>query len=257
LILPLVLICYIGARHENGKLMQPIDFQNNIIYQFRNLPDREQELIRAFFGNKKNGFYVDVGANEPIIESQTFHLEQMGWQGLLIEPLPQYIRILKAQRTGTVVGYACSSPENHGKVLDIIVAGGHSTLNTAPIAINSNSSEIAQVSCKTLDSILEDHQVPAGFEFISIDIEGHEMEMFKGFSLDRWRPQLVLLEDHVINHEKHRLMTRFGYQVILRTGLNSWYVPKSCTYKFSLAAQFEFVRKYWLGLLLRKIRYMR
>jgi hypothetical protein len=108
-----------------------------------------------------------------------------------------------------------------------------------------------------LDSILEDHQVPAGFEFISIDIEGHEMEMFKGFILDRWRPQLVLLEDHVINHEKHRLMTRFGYQVILRTGLNSWYVPKSSTYQFSLAAQFEFVRKYWLGLLLRKIRYMR
>jgi FkbM family methyltransferase len=181
----------------------------------------------------------------------------LGWSGLLIEPLPQYIDILKAQRSGTVVGYACSSPENHGKVLDIIVAGGHSTLNDAPIAINSNSNEVAQVSCRTLDSILEEHHVPVGFEFISIDIEGHEMEMFKGFSLDRWRPQLVLLEDHVINHEKHRKMTQFGYQVVLRTGLNSWYVPKSHAYTFSLAAQFEFFRKYWLGLLFRKIRYMR
>jgi len=244
-------------RYRNGTFMQPINFQKNIIYQFRNLPDHEQELIRAFFGQKKNGFYVDVGANEPIIESQTYHLEQLGWSGLLIEPLPQYIDILKAQRSGTVVGYACSSPENHGKVLDIIVAGGHSTLNDAPIAINSNSNEVAQVSCRTLDSILEEHHVPVGFEFISIDIEGHEMEMFKGFSLDRWQPQLVLLEDHVINHEKHRKMTQFGYQVILRTGLNSWYVPKSHAYTFSLAAQLEFFRKYWLGLLFRKIRYLR
>jgi FkbM family methyltransferase len=245
------------ACQEPEKLMNPIDFQKNSIYQFRNLPDREQELIRGFFNNKKNGFYVDVGANEPIIESQTYHLEQLGWSGLLIEPLPHYINILQAQRSGVVVGYACSSPENHGKVLDIIVAGGHSTLNDAPIAINSNSNELAQVGCRTLDSILEENKVPVGFEFISIDIEGHEMEMFKGFSLDHWKPQLVLLEDHVINHEKHRQMSQYGYQVILRTGLNSWYVPKSQHYTFSLLSRLEFIRKYWLGLLLRKIRYMR
>ncbi len=104
--------------------MNPIDFQKNTIYKFRNLPNHEQELIRAFFNNKKNSFYVDVGANEPVIESQTYHLEQLGWRGLLIEPLPHSINILKSQRSGVVVGYACSSPENHGKVLDIIVAGG-------------------------------------------------------------------------------------------------------------------------------------
>ena len=101
------------ACQESENLMNPIDFQKNSIYQFRNLPDREQELIRGFFNNKKNGFYVDVGANEPIIESQTYHLEQLGWGGLLIEPLPHYINILQAQRSGVVVGYACSSPENH------------------------------------------------------------------------------------------------------------------------------------------------
>lgn len=114
-----------------------------------------------------------------------------------------------------------------------------------------------QVGCRTLDSILEENKVPFGFEFISIDIEGHEMEMFKGFTLDRWKPQLVLLEDHVINHEKHRQMIKYGYQVILRTGLKSWYVPQSKTYTFSFFSKLEFLRKYWLGLWLRKIRYMR
>lgn len=235
--------------------MNPINFEKKHVNKFRNLPHGEQDLVREFFGNKPCGFYVDLGANEPIIESQTFHLEKLGWSGLLIEPLPHYTSLLKEHRTGKVIEYACSSKDNHGKILDIVVAGGHSTLNTNPIAIGTKSNETIKVTCKTLDSILEDNNVPVGFEFISIDIEGHEMEMFKGFNLNYWKPKLVLLEDHVINHEKHNHMTKNGYQVILRTGLNSWYVPVTENYTFSIGSKLEFIRKYWLGLLLRKIRY--
>jgi FkbM family methyltransferase len=235
--------------------MKPINFNKKHISQFRNLPYGEQDLIREFFGNKPDGFYVDLGANEPIIESQTYHLEKIKWDGLLIEPLPHYINLLKEQRAGKVIEYACSSKENHNKVVDIVVAGGHSTLNINPIAIGTIRNETIKVTCRTLDSILEENKVSIGFDFISIDIEGHEMEMFKGFTLEHWRPKLVLLEDHVINHEKHNHMIRHGYQVILRTGLNSWYVPNTEKYTFSLSSKFEIFRKYWLGLLVRKFRY--
>lgn len=49
--------------------MKPIVFKKKHINQFKNLPDGEQDLIRDFFDNKQDGFYVDVGANEPMIES--------------------------------------------------------------------------------------------------------------------------------------------------------------------------------------------
>lgn len=104
--------------------MNPIQFKKKHVAQFRNLPHDEQALIREFFGNKSNGFYVDVGANEPIIESQTYHLDQLGWSGLLLEPIPHYCELLKKHRTGKVIQYACSSYENHDKVLQLIVAGG-------------------------------------------------------------------------------------------------------------------------------------
>lgn len=237
--------------------MKPIDFAKKFIYQFKNSPIGEQDLVREFFNNKKDGFYVDVGANEPIIESQTYHLERLGWKGLLLEPLPYYCDLLNQQRTGKIIRYACSSPENHGKVLKLIVAGGHSTLNNDPIAIGTHSNETIDVTCRTLDSLLEENDVPIGFDFISIDIEGHEMEMFKGFTLNMWKPKLVLLEDHVINHEKHEHMISNGYQLILRTGLNSWYVQELEGYKLSLPSKMEFFRKYYLGLLIRKFRYMR
>jgi FkbM family methyltransferase len=237
--------------------MTSINFKEKYVRQFRNLPHGEQDLVREFFNGKNNGFYVDLGANEPIIESQTYHLEKLGWQGLLIEPLPSYIKLLKEKRSGKVIEFACSSKENHGKILDIVVAGGHSTLNISPIAAGSESNETTKVTCRTLDSILEENNAPVGFDFISIDIEGHEMEMFKGFSLEYWKPKLILLEDHVITHEKHNYMTSHGHQIILRTGLNSWYVPKTELYRFSLSSKFEFFRKYWLGLGGRKLKYMK
>ena len=237
--------------------MTHINFKTKEVLQFRNSPQGEQQLIRDFFENKHDGYYVDVGANHPTIESQTWHLEQLGWKGLLLEPIPSYCEQLKKARKGTVVQYACSSPENHNKVLKLIFAGGHSTLNATPIAMGDRSQETMEVTCRTLDSILEDNHVPIGFDFISIDIEGHEMEMFKGFTLAKWKPKLILLEDHVINHEKHNHMKSHGYQLILRTGLNSWYVPSSEKYSLSLSSKFEIFRKYWLGLLFRKIRYSR
>ena len=135
------------------------------------------------------------------------------------------------------------------------MAGPHSTLNKKPIAINSTSNQTTTVTCKTLDSILQDNNVPIGFEFISIDIEGHEMEMFKGFSLKKWQPQLILLKDHLINHKKHSYMKINNSQLILRTGLNSWYIPQSQKYKFSMSSKLEIFRKYWLGLLTREIKY--
>lgn len=238
-------------------MIKPVDFQHKYIYSFKNSHEDEQKLVRQYFGNKNNGVYVDVGANEPVSQSQTYHLEQIGWTGLLIEPLPHYADLLRQQRNGTVVQMACSSPENHDKEQRIIVAGGHSTLNYDPIALGTRSDQTIEVTCRTLDSVLEEHHIQPGFDFISIDIEGHEMEMFKGFSLSKWQPKLVLLEDHVTNHEKHNHMTANGYQVLMRTGLNSWYVQHSEGYRLSLPAKLEFMRKYWLGLLFRKIKYAR
>lgn len=237
--------------------MNPINFKTKRVSRFKNSPEGEQRLIREFFQDKPDGFYVDVGANEPIFNSQTFHLEQIGWDGLLIEPLPSYCAELTAQRTGRVVQSACSSPENHGKTLKLLVAGGHSTLNPTLIAMGSESQIYTEVVTKTLDSTLEECKAPVAFDFISIDIEGHEMEMFKGFTLKKWMPKLVLLEDHVTSHDKHRHMVRCNYQLILRTGLNSWYVPTSLGYTLSSFAKLQAFRKYWIGLLFRKWQYAR
>lgn len=231
------------------------DFSRGRIIRAKAPPEVEQELVRSFFENCPEGFFVDVGANDPFKDSQSFHLESLGWKGLLIEPLPSYCDLLRQHRSGRVIQMACSSPENHGKTLPIHVAGVHSTLEAQPIAIGAVAQGVIHINVQTLDSILEENQVVPGFDLLSIDVEGHEMELFKGFNLARWQPRLVLLEDHVTNHQKHRHMVGSGYRLLLRTGLNSWYVPASGMYTHSLGARFEYLRKYWLGLATRRLKY--
>jgi hypothetical protein len=105
-----------------------------MVHQFKNSPHGEQSMIREFFKSSNEGYYVDVGANHPTIESQSWHLEQLGWHGLLLEPLPDYCQLLKEKRSGTVIQTACSSPENHHQILKLINAGGHSTLIKAIVS---------------------------------------------------------------------------------------------------------------------------
>lgn len=242
---------------QDGNLSVYANFESRTIYRSKIAPQLEQGLIRKFFERKPEGFFVDVGANHPITDSQSFHLEQLGWRGLLIEPLPSYCEQLRAHRTSTVIQCACSSPDNHGKTLPIHVAGVHSSLEPDLIAVGARSEGVIEVPVRTLDSILQECGAEPEFDLLSIDVEGHEMEVFKGLDLQVWRPRLVLLEDHVTSHQKHLHMRAQGYQLLLRTGLNSWYVPNTLAYKFSAAAKLEFFRKYWLGLLTRKIRYAR
>ncbi len=230
------------------------NFSTRHIRQFSNEPASEQQLVQAFFAGRP-GFYVDVGANDPVLDSQSQHLEALGWTGLLVEPDPDCCELLRKTRTGTVVEMACSSPENAGKLLQLNRAGPHSTLEDKPIALGAVVRSTVAVRCDTLDTILQSHSVPVGFDFLSIDIEGHELAALSGFTFNKWRPRLVLMEDHVTHLDKHRLMQRSNYQLLMRTGLNSWYVPANFPYSYSLQARFEYLRKYYFGLPLRKLRY--
>jgi FkbM family methyltransferase len=241
-------------KNMKNTLSKFVDFKNKKIYDNKVPPSLEQECVRAFFSNAKDGIFVDVGANDPFIESQSYHLEQLGWHGLLIEPLPNMCELLRKNRTGIVVPYACSSKENHKKILPLISFGVCSTLESKLIHTNKVKQDVIYIETRTLDSILEENNIKESFDLLSIDVEGHEIELFKGFDIQRWKPKLVLLEDHVTTQDKHKFMVKNGYQFLLRTGLNTWYVNDASSYSVSLKSKFEFIRKYWLGILFRKFR---
>jgi hypothetical protein len=107
---------------------------------------------------------------------------------------------------------------------------------------------------RTLDSLLVEARAPQPIDLLSLDVEGHEIEVLSGFDMARWRPRLILLEDHVGNLRKHRHMRRAGYRLIRRTGLNAWYVPDDHPARLTGFGRWQILRKYYLALPFRAAR---
>jgi FkbM family methyltransferase len=215
--------------------------------------DQETRLVTAFFGSIK-GYYVEVGANDPRERSQTWHLEQQGWTGVLVEPQPDLAARLRAQRKAKVFAVACSSPANAGQELPLHVAGPLSSLDRHGMAPGADPEKIICVPVRTLDSILEEAGSPPAFDFLSIDVEGHEIEVLQGFDIARWRPRLIMIEDHVADLSKHRYLISCGYRIVRRYENNGWYVPASSAVACRWSDRWEILRKYYLALPFRILR---
>jgi FkbM family methyltransferase len=215
---------------------------------------QEEELVRKFFADAPSGYFVEVGANHPTQRSQTWHLEQAGWTGVLVEPQPDLAAFLVTARTAQVFPVACSSPEHAGQTLPLHVDGPLSSLNRGRMAPGSRPDYVIMVPTRTLDSILEEAGAPTPLDFLSIDVEGHEIEVLSGFDFARWRPRLLMLEDHVEDLRKHRFAQAGGYRLVRRVGNNGWYVPADSPVTSTGAERSEIVRKYHLALPFRRLR---
>jgi len=216
--------------------------------------EEEQARVREFFGGDNSGYFVEVGANHPTQGSQTWHLEQAGWTGVLVEPQPDLAAFLVTSRKARVFATACSSPENAGQSLPLHVDGARSALDRDRMAPGAQAAYVIVVPTRTLDSILEEAAAPIPIDLLSIDVEGHETEVLHGFDFNRWQPLLILIEDHVDSLQTHRYLKKSGYRLIRRLGHNGWYIPADEPYRVASSDRWEILRKYYLALPFRLLR---
>jgi len=214
----------------------------------------ENRLKEEFYGGARSGFFVEVGANDPEDMSQTWHLERLGWHGVLIEPQPALAQQLKERRGAKVFACACSSPANAGKTLPLQIAGIHSSLNLDFFVAGMSKHDVIEVPARTLDDILSEANAPVPIDLLSIDVESHEIEVLDGLTLSRWQPQLILIEDIALDLRLHRVLQSRGYRWVRRTGINSWYVPSNSPMAVSLFGRWQFFRKHYLGVPFRRLR---
>ena len=217
-------------------------------------PEHQARLVTEFFGADFRGTFVDVGAADVERNSQTYDLEQAGWSGVLIEPRPDCAEQLRRARRAPVFQVACSSPQRAGTTMTLNLAGGHSSLNDAFVVAGLKSEGAITVAVRTLDDVLAEANMTAPIDLVSIDVEGHEAEVLAGFDLQRWRPRLLVIEDHVLNLNLHRLMRSLGYKWVQRVDFNGWYVPNEHPMQVSWLGRLQFIRKYYLSLPTRWVR---
>jgi FkbM family methyltransferase len=221
---------------------------------------REKELVRDYLG-RKTGAFIDVGANHPREGSQTWHLAELGWRGIVIEPQSKFHALLKQERPESfVVRAACTSAERAGTItIHIPSEDGFATVepNKDDFFVRYDATE--SVDAKTLDAIIAEWRAATHdatpIRFVALDVEGHELEVLRGFSLAVHRPDLILIEDKLQDLSKHYYLTAAGYRLVRRTCLNQWYIPRDAAPpKTSLGERARLFRKVFLGLPFRALR---
>jgi FkbM family methyltransferase len=181
----------------------------------------EDLLAWDYFERKTAGFFVEVGANHPTRLSQTWFLEQRGWKGILVEPLPACCEELRAVRKNSRVVQAAAGAQSGEAVLNVAKSDVWSHLG------DDKDLEVVDritVAVRTLDDILSECQAPQ-LDLLSVDTEGMELDVLKGLNLEKHRPSLLLVEDHMDSLDVYFYLKRHGYKLVKRTPPNNWWVP--------------------------------
>ena len=180
------------------------------------------------------GRYVDVGANHPERDSISRAFYDMGWRGVLIEPMPAFASLLRQERPGdTLIEAAVTRSDSATVTLHAIAGSGLSTLredvSTRHEASGMHSTAI-EVRAVELDSVLSESLQPGDdIHFMTIDVEGAEAEVLATLDLARWRPWIVIVESTapLSTEQTHgawaHILTSQGYVECLFDGLSRYY----------------------------------
>jgi FkbM family methyltransferase len=195
-------------------------------------------------GYKTDGYFVEVGAFDGVLWSNTSGLLDAGWTGVYFEPQSyQFTKLSKNLgqfSNATLINKAIS--DFHGSTR-LYLGGSVSTIDHkmrdnyikmpafGSTGIAEGNTEVVQVS--TLDTELQWLDTPIGFDVLVIDVEGAEMAVLNGFSIHKWLPKMVIIEAHE-EYPDPRLsdksqcinnyMDDFSYEKIYSDHINNIYV---------------------------------
>lgn len=154
----------------------------------------------------KNGVFLEAGANDGIIQSNTLYLERNeGWTGLLVEPLPDAAELCKARRSSPVEVAALVPPElsgqsikmTHAHLMSIVDAVGDEQYKKAHLseARQHYSEEFYEFEAtgRTLTELLEKHRI-THVDLLCLDLEGYEAPALRGLDLGKILPSFILIE---------------------------------------------------------------
>ena len=205
----------------------------------------EDVLLARAFSGRDRGFYIDVGAWHPVIDSVTKHFYDLGWSGINVEPVEEYFKLLQKERPRDINLQLAVGDRRETRRFYRFAGSGLSTFCQEPLADYSAlglQAEETDVEVLTLREICETH-VRGEIDFLKIDAEGWEKQVVLGGDWERYRPRIVLVEAVAANPKAfltpeqpgsvtpqatweswEGFLCSRGYELCHEDGLNRFYV---------------------------------
>jgi len=195
----------------------------------------EDVMLYRALKSVERGFYVDVGAMDPVVDSVTKAFYERGWRGINIEPVPQWYEKLVLDRPeDTNLNVAVLDRPGVVRLFDIADTGLSTLDGTLAEKHREDSgyqTRDISVTAVTLDMVLDEHPLPE-IHFLKVDVEGAERQVLEGIDLERTRPWIIVVEATKPNTQEQdyaaweRLITDRSYVFAYFDGLNRFYVAQ-------------------------------
>lgn len=205
----------------------------------------EDRLIYTLLADKKKGFYVDIGAWHPFLHSNTYLFYKKNWCGINVDILPGSMKLFKFTRSRDINlerGISDSEKEQtyyqfedsdsntfEEKIAESRIKNGNRLINKK------------QIKTMTLKKLFDTY-LPSGtkIDFLSIDVEGHELSILRSNDWDKYVPKVIVLEElelekhdttKILTAETYTFLVARGYELRCVTPLNLIFYHNDSTFK--------------------------
>lgn len=190
------------------------------LQQFHSQLGQDKWIVGRVFPDLRDGYFVDVGSWDAVVNSNTKALEDLGWDGVCIDPFPrnwkdrrcQLFREVAYAREGEKIEFRLAGPlsgiDDHIGLWKERVRGGR----------------VLELTTTTLADILARARAPRRIHYVSIDVEGAELEVLRGFPFSEYTVGAFTIEHNFETDKRAQiraLLEGEGYRLEF---VDDWYV---------------------------------
>lgn len=196
--------------------------------------NREDLILSAFFQDKRDGFYIDVGGFDPDYDSVTKYFYKRGWRGVNIEPQPEKFKRFVKKRTRDINIQEGISDKSGMAKLRVYKSGGLSTLSKklqdqyrVQPSEEVNSFRDVEIRISTLAEVLDQFKIPNVIDFMKVDVEGFEYGVLAGNNWQKYKPTVICIESNHVEKDWRPILRKNDYEMVFFDGLNDYYCQKN------------------------------
>ena len=202
-------------------------------------------ILEKIFMHQPKGIYIDVGCQHPIKNSNTYLLFKKGWEGINVDLDKDNIELFKRSRSND--NNFNKALSNDVKEVDLYFYHKKSPINTIDKKTSefqkAKISSIKKIKTDTLNNIiLNSKYKDQSFDLLSIDVEGHELEVLKGFDLNKFSPKVIVVEYLDLNVSKLEIKN-LNIEHIINTKIYRYLISKNYILVNSIYSDLVFVNK--------------
>lgn len=167
-----------------------------------------------FFSNLKNGFYVDLGAYDGITSSKTKMFEDLGWDGICVEPNPVVYQKLKQNRKCKCLNFGIGRENKDEPFVKLTRKDGESNnwevascfLEYVPVRLarmiiggigtNQTNCELIIIRSHTVTDLFNEYVIQKNINLLTVDVEGTENDIIKSIDYNKYLIDCIMLEYH-------------------------------------------------------------